>query len=567
MRRKLAVLLALVLVLSIFLAACGQKDEPADVGEGEPVETETPAGDVNNPAKGRSDAADTLIIGTSEAKGEFMPGFSSSVYDGYVVDLIFDGLISNDAAGNPVPHLAEKWETDDNKTFTFYLRKDVKFTDGEPLTAEDVKFTYLLLSDPKYDGPRTPYVSDLVGYKEYHDGDATDVEGIKVIDDHTIEFTFTEGLATNIWNFAIGIMPKHIYGFEKGDIETAKAKMLEPLGSGPYKLVKFEPKQYVEFERNEDYFLGAPKVPKLILKFTTPETYMSELEKGTIDVQLAAATNNENKEIIEGTGFLNIVSFPGNSYYYMGFNLRDPRLSDKNVRQALVYGFNREQFVNVYYQGYGAVCNQPISQVSWAYSEDVNAYEYNPEKAIEILEAAGWKEGPDGVREKDGQRLEFIWDTYTESRYVETLIPMLKADWEKIGVKVEANLMEFNALSEKVFDKREFEMYNMGWSLSIDPDSYEIFHSSADVPGGFNCMGFRNEKNDELLEAGRREVDPEKRAQIYQEWAALINEELPYMFINQGENWDVVNKRVKNFNTSPYQKFTSPDIILSVELE
>lgn len=213
---------------------------------------------------------------------------------------------------------------------------------------------------------------------------------------------------------------------------------------------------------------------------------MQELEKGTIDVQLAVPPKEENKNMADDAEFLNIHSFPDNGYGYMGFNLRDERLSDKRVRQALTYGFNRQQFVDVYYQGYAEVSNVPVSQVSWAYTEDINKYEYDPEKAKALLDEAGWKPGADGIREKDGKRLEFVWDTYTDSKYVETLIPMLKADWEKIGVKVEPNLMEFAALTEKVYDKQEFEMFNMAWSLSIDPDSKEIFHSSADVPGGFN---------------------------------------------------------------------------------
>jgi peptide/nickel transport system substrate-binding protein len=549
------------------MAGCSKNEQPVD-GEGEQGEKQEDVSNANNPAAKRDGASDTLIIGTSEAKGEFLPGYSSSTYDGYVVDLVFEGLIGNDKEGNPVPHLAEKWEvSDDHLTYTFYLRKDVKFTDGTPLTAKDVEFTYTFLSDPKYDGPRSSYASELVGYEEYRDGDAETVAGIKVIDDHTISFTNKEALATNIWNFGMGIIPKHIYEFEKGDTAKIKAKMLEPIGSGPYKMTKFEQKQYVEFAANEDYFLGAPKVPNIILKFTTAETMMSELEAGTIDVHLKVPPRNENKEIIDGAGFLNIVEFPDNGYGYMGWNLRDPRLADKNVRQALMYGFNRQQFADVYYQGYATTCNVPISTVSWAYTEDINKYEYNLEKAIELLEAAGWKPGADGIREKDGKRLDFVWDTYTESKYVEALIPMLKADWEKIGVKVEANLMDFNALSEKVFDKREFDMYNMAWQLDVDPDAYELFHSSADVPGGFNSIGFRNEKNDELIVKGRQEFDEAKRAEIYKEWAKLMNDELPYMYLTSNLNWDVTNSRVKNFNTSPFEKFTHPNVILGIELE
>ncbi|WP_159436078.1 peptide-binding protein [Anaerosalibacter sp. Marseille-P3206] len=559
MKRKLALILSLVLVLSLVLAGCGSNNDSTSEGN--------TGSSSSNPAKTR-DGAETLIIGMSEVKGDFIPVYYSTSYDGYVVDLIYDGLLSNDEEGNPVPHVAKEWElSEDHKTYTFHLRDDVKFSDGEPLTAKDIEFTYMVLCDPTYDGRYTDQVSQIVGLNEYRDGNAESIEGIKVIDDHTISFTFTEALTTHIWDCSFAIMPKHAFPeYKKGNVEAIKEQMQTPMGSGPFVLEKFEPKQYIEFKANPDYFMGAAKVDKIIFKFTTGETSMSEIEKGTIDVQIQVPPKGENKEIIEGTGYVNIVEYPQNGYGYMGWNLRDERLADKRVRQALMYGFNRQQFVDVYYQGYAKVCNVPISQVSWAYTDDINDYAYDPDKAIALLEEAGWMPGADGIREKDGNKLDFVWDTYTDSKFVETMIPMLKADWEKIGVKVEPNLMEYNSLVEKVYDKREFDMYNMAWSLSIDPDALELFHSSQDIPSGNNSVGFRNEENDKLMEAGRKEFDQTKRAEIYHEWAKLMNEELPYMFLTQNLEWEAVNERVSNWNTSPYVSFTNRNVILNVEI-
>ncbi|WP_159436079.1 ABC transporter substrate-binding protein [Anaerosalibacter sp. Marseille-P3206] len=567
MKRKLALILSLVLVLSLVLAGCGEKD-PAPADTDSEAKDEKVEDSVANPAKTR-DGADTLIVGMHEVKGDFIPVYYSTEYDGYVVGVVYDGLLSNDEEGNPIPHVAKEWElSEDKKTYTFHLRDDVKFSDGEPLTAKDIEFTYMVLCDPTYDGRYTDQVSQIIGREEYSEGKADNIEGIKVIDDYTISFTFSEALATHIWDCSFAIMPKHAFpDYKRGNIEAIKAQMQTPVGSGPFILEKFEAKQFVEFKANPDYFLGAPKVDKMIFKFTTAETQMSEVEKGSIDVQLAVPPKSENKEIIDGTGFVNIVEYPDNGYGYMGWNLRDPRLADKRVRQALTYGFNRQQFVEVYYQGYATICNVPISQVSWAYTDDINDYAYDPDKAIALLEEAGWMPGADGIREKDGMKLDFVWDTYTDSKYVETMIPMLKADWEKIGVKVEPNLMEFNSLVEKVYDKREFDMYNMAWSLSIDPDALELFHTSQDIPSGNNSIGFRNEENDKLMEAGRKEFDQNKRAEIYHEWAKLMNEELPYMFLTQNLHWDAVNERVKNWNTSPYIDFSNPSVIIGVEIE
>ncbi|KNF07681.1 ABC-type dipeptide transport system, periplasmic component [Gottschalkia purinilytica] len=562
MKRRLSIFLTVILVFSLFLAACsGKRQEtknPDKVSSG-------------NPAKTRENADNTLVVGIKEAKGEFLPVYFSSTYDRHIVDLVYDRLVKEDNKGEIVPDIAKEWTiSEDKKTYTFKLKDNVKFSDGKPLTAKDVEFTHLIAMDPNYDGRYITTVDVIEGYEEYNkdkEGKITSVSGIKVINENTISFTFKEPLVTNLVNLSdIPIMPKHEFpDYKKGKIDVIKAKMDKPLGSGKYILEKFEPKQYVKFKANPDHFAGKPKIENLVVKFTNAETMISELQKGTIDIQSQVAPTEENKELISQSKFLDISSYPGNSYGYLGFNLRDSRLSDKRVRQALVYGFNRKQFVENYYKEFADVMNVPMSKVSWAYTDDVNKYEYDKDKAIKLLEEAGWKLGKDGIREKDGKKLEFVWDTYTDSKYVETLIPMLKDDWQKIGVKIEPNIVEFSALTTKVYTERNFDMYNMAWSLTGDPDYYGTLHSSADIPDGNNSVGFRNAENDELIEKGRQEFDKEKRKEIYKDWAKLIGEELPYMFIDQSQQWEVYNKRVKNFKPEPFKKWT--DTLLEIELE
>lgn len=570
MKRRITWLLALSLVLSAALTGCGggaatepeATDAPASEATAENTEVNEVVADetIANPAKDRDNASDTIVLGMTEAKGELLPAYFSTTYDGYLVRIMFDRLITNNTEGEPIPEIAKDWElSNENKTYTFHLRDDVKFWDGTPLTAKDVAFTFTALCDPSYDGRYFSEVEQLTGYDAYKNGDAESVEGIKVIDDYTISFTYDVAKAARIWNLEIGIMPEHFYGFEKGNAQSMRDKMnaFEIMGSGRYEFKSFEPKQFATFTANEEWYGGEVKTKNLITKFTTPDTYFQEMQAGTVDIQLRVPAKDENKIQIEDMGFMNINPYMANSYGYIGFNLRDPRLEDKEVRQALTYGFNRNAFIQIYYNGNASLINTPISKVSWAYTDEVNPYNYDLEKANAMLDEAGWIDtNGDGTRDKDGQELQFVWDTYTDSRYVETMIPMLQADWKKIGVGVEANLMDFSTLVEKVYTERDFDLYNMAWSLTTDPGSnYSTFHSKFDVADGNNSVGLRNDRIDELLVKGDVEFDQEKRKEIYKEFALAMNEELPYMFLSQGQDWDAVNARVKGYKVTPYENW------------
>lgn len=575
MRKHMSVLLSLVLIATMF-TGCAKKttDAAATTGGAEAsqkeITTKVIPGDdtIPNPAKQRANAADTLVVGMSEAKGDFLPVYYSTSYDGYVQELIYDALYVNNAKGEFVPSLGESYTlSNENKTYTYKFKKDAKWSDGQPVTAKDLENTLLMMADKSYDGRYITVVDKIAGYEEYNKGTAETFAGVKLIDDYTLEVTFKSANVTNFANVGnFRIMPAHIYKFTKGDIQPIKDQMAKGVfvGSGRYTLVKFVPKQYIELKANPTWFGGKVNIPNLIIKFTTADNQFQELQAGNTDIQTHVPAKAENESQIKEIGFVSMNVYPGNSYGYMGFNLRDERFSDVKVRQALTYGFNRQAFIDLYYNGNGSVTNAPISQVSWAFTTDINKYEYNPETANKMLDEAGWVMGADGIREKNGKKLSFVWDTYTESKYVETMIPMLKADWQKIGVKVEPNLMEFNALVEKVYTKREFDIYNMAWSLSVDPTSRDIFHSAYDIPDGNNAVGLRDPEIDRLSVAAEEEFDLAKRTVLMHEYAKKINELLPYLFVGQSDEWDLNNIRVKNFVVSPYCNWTY--FIESVEL-
>jgi len=567
MKRKLVVLLTAGLAASMLFVACGGGANNTAQGNGNSSESGGTTKDLSKPERIEAsnpsalpDAAknrtDTLIVGTTDPKGEFVPIYSSTLYDSWVNNLIFDGLISNNEKGEPVPNVAESYEvSEDGKTYTFKLNKGIKFTNGQELTAKDVAFTFTSICDPGYDGPRMDAVNNLVGYEEYNKGDAKSVEGIKVIDDYTISFTNKNVDAAGIWNFSYGIMPESVYKFEKGNFQAVKDKLLEPVGSGAYKFVHFKPGQEVKFEKNPDYWKGEPKIPYIVMKVTNAQTLLQELMAGTVDIDRVGA-KPENIDPLKQAGFLNLDLYMQNGYGYIGLNYGSDKVKDPKVRQALLYGLNREGFMQSYYQGYGQVYNSHILPTSWAYNPDVPKYEYNPEKANQFLDEAGWKDtNGNGVRDKDGVELELQWLTYTGSKYVDALIPIVQQSWEQIGVKVTPELMEFGTMMDKV-NNREYDIFNGAWNLSIDPDPSGIFAISQDVPGGFNNIGWRNEEADKLLKEGKGTTNQEERKKAYAEWQLKFSEDVPYILLGNAQEMFASNSRVKGYNPSTYIDWT-----------
>lgn len=505
-------------------------------------------------AKGR----DTLIVGTSSWNGEFNPVSSTGVYDSWACTLIFDqGLMSADDNGNPKLWMAKSYTiSKDGKTYTFKMNQNIKFSNGDPVTAKDIELTYLAIADPKYDGARADSIQNLVGYEEYNKGYSKTFKGIKVIDDYTIQFVEkTVKASALLQDFIYAPLDHKVYSFSKGNYVSLKKLYLKAMGAGPYKLVESKPGQYISFVRNENYWRGTPKIAKVIMKKTDAANMIQELSTGGTDIDRVAAKPN-NIDMLKKPGFLNLNLYPANSFGYIGLNLRDPKFSDRNVRQALTYGLNRAGFIKAYYSEYASVCNAPVSIVSWAYTDKVNQYAYNPKLANSMLEKAGWKLNKDGFRYKNGQKFTINWLTYTGSLYVDTLIPIVKENWKALGVDVVPELMEFATLSDKVFKARKFDIWNMAWSLSIDPDPSGIFSKAQDVVGGFNAGGWINAKSEALMKAGLLETNQAKRAAIYQQWCKLANEELPYIYLNQGNDMYAASARVKNIHFGPYRDWT-----------
>lgn len=568
-KKRIGLLLALTLAMSVVFTACSPKaEDPAETpaetpGQEEPAEGEDPT---EEPA---AEPSGTLKVGIIEASGNFNPLYYSSSYDGYVVDLIFEGLATLNFEGDEYePVVAKDWTiSEDGKTITFNLREDVVFSDGTPLTANDVVFTYKALADPSYSGRYGSVVKDLEGYEAYAAGETQEFVGVVAEDDYTVTFNFVDGKRTNFSNTTMSIMPEAYYGanFTVGDTSSIEALSADPVGSGPYKLDTYSEAQFVFLTRNENYTGEGYMIKEILLQFVDQSTDIVQLMNGEVDLLAGVIEPAKIKEARDGGYSIN--EYPRSGYGYINFNAEAGPTAEVAVRQALAYSFDTQAFVESYYKDpdtgmvLATTQNHPFSQVSWVMSDalvdSLIDYSYDIEKAKSLLDEAGWVVNGD-YREKDGQVLELNIAAMPEHDILNTLIPMWQKAWgEELNIKLNVSYLEFNTILDYVIydsdaNVDKWSVFFLATSItSPDPDSiYTAFHSSEVGTGKDNTMRYKNEEVDRLLDEARTIMDPEEAKPLYAEVVKILNEEVPKVVVYANTYFDLYNSKVKDFNTS-----------------
>ncbi len=527
-KKSLALLLALTLLFVGLLAAGCAPDEVEEVEE--PVDDEEEVVD-EEPV---DDEESALVMAIwSAPEGLFNPNLYESAYDAYAaVDPCFAGMMTHDPAAEYelVPRLAESMEvSDDELTFSYTLRDDIYFHDGEPVTTEDVKWTFEWMMDEDYTGVRAAnWVS---------------IEEIEIEDERTIHFHFEEVDAPALIRVSTwAISPKHVFeGTPIAELEEHPNVTQEPIGAGPYKLTEFAEGQYTILEAFDDYVGGKPNVDQITVKVASSDTQMAELITGSSDLAWVQPERDEF-EAYQQEG-LEVVRYPANAYQYMGIKLDHPVLSDKNVRHALTQAIDRWEIVDALFDGMGSVQVSHMSMVSWAYDDGLDPLPYDPDKANELLEESGWEMDDDGYRYKDGERLEFTLSYPSGNVPRERNAEIIQDMASDVGIAIELDMMEFTTLADVVFDEQDFDLYLMGWSLALEPDPSGIWLSD----DHWNAVGFDHPDNDELIMEARRTTDMDERAELYSEWQALLVEEAPYVWLYAEDEAFVHTPDLHNF--------------------
>ncbi len=504
------------------LCGCAKNDERTAVKT--PVDTKAAYGDM------------IIEAGIGDAR-TLVPILASDSASGQICSMIFNGLVKYDKDLNLVGDLAKSWQVKENGlVIIFNLRKNVKWHDGVPFTADDVEFTYKALINPQV---RTPY-----------SGDFQKVRSLEVIDPFTIKVTYKESFSPGLSSWGMNIMPKHI--LEDEDLNNTSFAR-KPIGTGPYKFKEWKTQEFIVLEANDDYFEGRPYIDKYIFKvIPDPATMFLELQSRGIDsmgltsLQYARQTDTAffKREYQK-------FRYQGFSYTYMGYNLKDEKFSDRRVRWAINYAVDRKELIDGILLGMGTECTGPFAARSWAYNNAVHPAEYDPAKALKLMKEAGWVPNKEGILEKDGKIFEFTIVTNQGNEARKHAAEIIQRRLEKIGMKVKIKVVEWSAFINEFVNKRNFEAILMGWSLSLDPDIYDIWHSSKTKQGEFNFVGYSNKEVDSLLEKGRREFDQEKRKEIYHRVHELIYNDQPYLFLYTPDSLPILSSRIKGVKVAP----------------
>ena len=468
-----------------------------------------------------------------------------------ISELIFNGLVGIDEKQEIVPELAERVEiSDDGLKYTFYLRKDVTWhprdeEEPKPFTADDVIFTHNVMMHPKT-------ITSLKVRFEF-------IESLAKIDDYTIEFTLKRPILNALAKFSFKIIPKH--GPENGEFLTREDPFVhKPIGTGPYMLRNITGDHEVILVANDNYFQGRPHINKFIAKPFADQNIMSQaLMFNAID--MIVLVNPRDIPQIQGDKRFVLQPYNALSYSFFGYNIRNPLLADKRVRKAITYAVNRQEMLDSFFQGQGTIISGPYAPGSWAYNLDVEPMPYDPQKAIELLNEAGFVLGDDGIMEKDGEKLSLTLKVpiEKESEAVKRVVLAFKNYLGKIGVDIQGEFKEWLAWKEDVFLNHDFDVIFASWVFDDSADITSLFHSSEIGPWMNNFGAYSNPEADSFIVESKLTLDHEKRRTIYRKLHSLLADECPYTFLWTLTNYAAYHKRLRHVAIHPYKFFSFAD--------
>ncbi|OTN88974.1 hypothetical protein A5819_001466 [Enterococcus sp. 7E2_DIV0204] len=569
--KKLLGLITLTAVVAVTLAACGG-GKKSDSGN-KNVETEDISKftmKVKNDKEAiKGGTLEVAVASDTQFKGLFSEVYYQDAYDNYYMRPSHEGLFSYDEDFVITDDGVAKLDLDvDNKKATITLKKDVKWSDGEPVTADDLIYPYEVIGNKEYTGIR--YDDDfinVVGMEEYHEGKADTISGIKKIDDQTIEVTYKEmnpGMLQLSGGVYTNAMPKHIFkDIPIKDQEKSDAVRKNPVTFGPYYMSKIVTGESVEYLPNEHYYQGKPKLDKIVFTNVPTASIVEAVKAKKYDLVYSMPTDNfPTYKDSEGYQMLGREEL---AYTYIGFKLGtydkekgesvmnpDAKMADVKLRQAMGYAMDNDAIGQKFYNGLRTGATTLIPPIfKTLHDTDVKGYQYDLDKAKKILDDAGYKDTDgDGLRENPkGEKLTINFASMAGGETAQPLADYYLQQWKEIGLDVKlatGRLIDFQAFYDKVKnDDPEIDVFQAAWSVNSAPSPAGLYGRNA----AFNYSRFASEENDKLLKAidSKASFDDTKRKEAYDAWQEYMFEQAPVIPTLYRNEIMPVNDRVKSF--------------------
>ncbi len=522
-RFLLAGMLCLLIPASGFLG-CSERDRTPQPGRNSSAAT---------PAYG-----DLLVEGSIGDATNLIPLLSSDSTSHEIAALVYNGLVKYDRNLRIVGDLARSWEiSPDGLVITFHLRPNVRWHDGVPFTAEDCLFTYRLAIDP-----RTPTA---------YAGDFLKVKNAEALDAHTFRVTYDKPFAPALMSWSAAMMPKHLLD---GQDITRTPLARRPIGTGPYRFKEWVAGQKIVLIANRNYFEGRPFIDGYILRIIPDTaTMFLELRAGGIDrmglTPLQYSRQTENPLFRRDYNKFRYLAF---AYTFVGYNLKNPLFADRRVRQALAFAIDRDEIIQGVLLGLGQPSTGPFKPGTWAYNPKVMTFPHDPARARALLAEAGWRDTDgDGLLDRDGRPFTFELLVNQGNEVRGKCAEIIQRRLAEIGISVKIRVVEWAAFVNDFINKRRFDATILGWTIPLDPDLYDVWHSSKTGPQELNFTSFKNGEVDHLLEQGRNTFNVEERKKCYDRIQEVLAEEQPYTFLFVPDALPIIQARFRGIELAP----------------
>jgi peptide/nickel transport system substrate-binding protein len=446
------------------------------------------------------------------------------------------------------PLLAERWNiSPDGLTWTFNLRRNVKWSDGTPFTANDVAFTWKLLANKATGGIWVGALRNIKGVDEYFEGKANDVEGIEVVNDTTLRVKLVAAVpeAMFLQDIQYFILPRHVLkDFSPEKVNDAPFWNKPNVSIGPYIFEEYVPGQFIRLRKNPLHWQGEPAIDEVVIRLGTSDSLIAALEKGEIDLLAVPPTEAAR---LKAVSHLTIHTLKGASYnWLLHINTARTGLSDRRVRQAMAYAIDRPGIRQTVYEGYGVIVTSP-SKAAWAVPPKEPKYDLDVEKAKQLLKEARWD---------PAQEVAIL--VSSSSNINQRNAAIIRESLGAIGMKVRVDLVDSPTLFARA-QAGEYDLTIIGWSFNGDPNEIARVYWSTNVPpAGWNIMRYRSSRVDALFKLGRTTRDQQKRVAIYQELQSILAVDVPAIVLLRQDTLVGVNNRVKGVNIRKFRKEALP---------